>query len=464
MFITDGGLRSDTYGYFVVGSGPAGVSLALALADAGRRVLILESGGEDQFRNELSNSIGYGHFSGEYWNLHSVRTLGGSSTVWSGWCTTPRELDFDNPSVGVRWPIPRRELMPYWRKAAPLLDHDPAFVDFERPLVPGFLYRPVPVAGPTNVGHRHLARLKSDGGVDVATGCSVVAIDAAESRSAVTGLHCVHHASGARRHVAIGGRQRVVLAAGGIGNARLLLQPPADGGVPIGNESGQAGRYLMEHPHLFRAGECALGAALDQYWPAAHERRGVHALAVDAGLAREHGLYGCSIQCSRKTADHPMARFLSRETGRPFFHYGIAVRAEMQPSAGNRVFLTEERDRTGLFRPGVRCVLDARDFLNVEQTLRLLGQTLMRLDQGRVRVNNDRIYKNVAGGGHIMGTTRMGEDASKSVVDPHCRVHGYANFFVAGSSVFPTGGGYANPTLTIVALALRLADRLLGEE
>jgi len=63
-----------------------------------------------------------------------------------------------------------------------------------------------------------------------------------------------------------------------------------------------------------------------------------------------------------------------------------------------------------------------------------------------------------------MGTTRMGEDASKSVVDPHCRVHGYANFFVAGSSVFPTGGGYANPTLTIVALALRLADRLLGED
>jgi choline dehydrogenase-like flavoprotein len=59
-----------------------------------------------------------------------------------------------------------------------------------------------------------------------------------------------------------------------------------------------------------------------------------------------------------------------------------------------------------------------------------------------------------------MGTTRMGDDRSSSVVDRDCRVHGYANLFVAGSSVFPTGGGYANPTLTIVALALRLADRI----
>ena len=63
------------------------------------------------------------------------------------------------------------------------------------------------------------------------------------------------------------------------------------------------------------------------------------------------------------------------------------------------------------------------------------------------------------GGYHHMGTTRMADDPKEGVVDRDCRVHGIANLYIAGSSVFPTGG-YANPTLTIVALALRMADHL----
>ena len=63
---------------------------------------------------------------------------------------------------------------------------------------------------------------------------------------------------------------------------------------------------------------------------------------------------------------------------------------------------------------------------------------------------------------HHMGTTRMGTDPSTSVVDPDCRVHGIDNLYVAGSSVFPASG-YANPTLTIIALALRLGDHLASE-
>jgi choline dehydrogenase-like flavoprotein len=67
--------------------------------------------------------------------------------------------------------------------------------------------------------------------------------------------------------------------------------------------------------------------------------------------------------------------------------------------------------------------------------------------------------RSMAGGKHHIGTTRMHTDPKQGVVDPDCRVHGLANLYVAGSSVFPTSG-YANPTLTIVALALRLADHL----
>jgi choline dehydrogenase-like flavoprotein len=65
----------------------------------------------------------------------------------------------------------------------------------------------------------------------------------------------------------------------------------------------------------------------------------------------------------------------------------------------------------------------------------------------------------MTGGKHHIGTTRMHADPRFGVVDPDCRVHGCANLHVAGSSVFPTSG-YANPTLTIVALAVRLSEHL----
>src|SRR6185436_10827713 len=106
-------------------------------------------------------------------------------------------------------------------------------------------------------------------------------------------------------------------------------------GVPVGNEGGQVGTCLMEHPEFQGAGEIAVDVELDRYWPAANNGRGVHAIVADDGLAREQGLYGCSLQCTRKTTDHPMARYLSAEMGRPFFYYSVTPRAEMLPSPAN---------------------------------------------------------------------------------------------------------------------------------
>ena len=184
-----------------------------------------------------------------------------------------------------------------------------------------------------------------------------------------------------------------------------------------------------------------------------------HALVPDDQQMRRHGLLGCSVECRNSTTDHPMAEYLVGEYAKPFHHYVCNVRSEMAPAASNEVFLTGERDAAGLYRPAARCVIGAGDFRNVETTLRLLGKSLIASGKGRVRINNERLYRQPTGGGHIMGTTRMGTSQSNSVVDRDCRVHGYDNLFVAGSSVFPTGG-YVNPTLTIVALALRLADTL----
>jgi choline dehydrogenase-like flavoprotein len=407
----------------------------------------------------MSDTIGYGHYSGSYWNRHALKSLGGTSNVWTGWCATLRDFDFDNPAVGVSWPITRSDLLPFYRKAAAILDRDPSIVEFEKPVIPGFTYRPFSRNAPTRFAAKYLETLKSSTFLHVATGCSAVGFDADPSRRSVQAIRYFHHASGSTRRLTLGPNQSVVVAAGGLGNAQLLLQPGPDGQAAVGNESGHVGRYLMEHPHFSGAAEIVLDQNLSRLGPPAEFGDREHTLVADRALSIEHQLYGCSIECERMSTDHVLAQFLARELGRPFYHYYCYLRVEMLPSPSNYVFLTAERDRRGLLRPGARCVLDARDFINCEMTLRLLGERLIAQNKGRVRLHNDRIYKEVWGGGHIMGTTRMGQNPSTSVVDRDCRVHGYANFNVAGSSVFPSVG-YSNPTLTIVALAQRLGERL----
>jgi GMC oxidoreductase/NAD(P)-binding Rossmann-like domain len=458
-------LRTDQlnsrYNAFVIGSGPAGMTVALELAKANRRVLVFESGESAEPRDDFPTAVNYGHLPMGWWNRHSVRALGGTSAIWGGWCTTLTERDFDNPAVGVSWPIRRADLLPYYRRAAPVLDRDPSIVDVGRGLFPGFLYRPFSVRedSPTRFARKYEEVLDASSALHVALGCSVVGLDANEARSAVRTLTFFHHPSGQGKTLDISPSQSVVVAGGGIGNAQLLLQPRSDGAVPVGNESGLAGRFLMEHPHFVEAGECVLDQNLDDLPRPDGFGNPVHALVPDDELLLRLGLRSCSVDCQHPNPDHQIARYLSRELGRPCYHYHCTVRTEMLPAASNGVFLTGERDRAGFYVPAVRCVFDAEDFLNGETTLHTLSEALIQQRKGRIRIINSRIYHDVVGGGHLMGTTRMGTSRSASVTDADGRVHGYANLFIAGSSLFPTCG-YANPTLTIVALALRLADRL----
>ncbi len=461
MFIASDGSFPETSSFdcFVIGSGPAGITTAVELARANRKVLIFESGTADEARTDMLNAFNAGHFRDDWWDKHSIRVLGGTSRVWTGWCATLMERDFNNPAVGVRWPITKSTLAPYYRRAAAILDRDPAALDLERRWSPGFLFRPFSREPPTRFGAKYFDVLEESAAIHVALSCSVVGLEPNSSRSAVERLSYFHHPSGETRQLTVDPAQSVVLAGGGVGNAQLLLQPRSDGGVATGNESGLVGKFLMEHPHVGRGAELVLDEEIERQ-PLPRDFGGVApALVPDDEQTAAHGLLGCSVHPHRRTTDHPMVEYLSGKDGKRFHHYRAILRAEMSPSASNAVSLTGERNSAGLHRPTVRCAVGGDDFLSMERTLRLLGQSLIESGKGRVRINNRRLYGNVTGGGHLMGTTRMGSNPRDSVVDSDCRVHGYHNLFVAGSSVFPSTG-YANPTLTIVALALRLADTL----
>jgi len=133
---------------------------------------------------------------------------------------------------------------------------------------------------------------------------------------------------------------------------------------------------------------------------------------------------------------------------------------EQMPNPLSRAYLGETRDRFNM----PRLVLDWK--IRPEEThtlLRLqdlLDRSLRRHQLGYLENGSqpftDRLYTDAS---HHIGTARMSTDPREGVVDPNCKVHGLDNLFIAGSAVFPTSG-HANPTLTIVALAIRLAAHI----
>jgi choline dehydrogenase-like flavoprotein len=147
----------------------------------------------------------------------------------------------------------------------------------------------------------------------------------------------------------------------------------------------------------------------------------------------------------------------------PITSFALSTRIESAPNPDSRVTLVRERDALGMRRVKLDWRLSELDRRSAVRTVEVLGAELGRAGLGRLRLDVDpdssELPRDVAGGWHHMGTTRMSADPRRGVVDADCRVHGLSNLFVAGSSVFPTAGS-GTPTLTIVALALRLADTL----
>jgi choline dehydrogenase-like flavoprotein len=156
-------------------------------------------------------------------------------------------------------------------------------------------------------------------------------------------------------------------------------------------------------------------------------------------------------------------QFFKGYVQRPFFNlYNIC---EPMPNPESRVVLSTERDRLGQNRVQLRWRLSARDKRTIRRSQEIIGTELGRAGLGRLMValdDDDTSWpSSLDHGGHHMGTTRMHLDPRKGVVNENCQVHGISNLFITGSSVFPTYG-YSQPTLTIVALAVRLADHLKG--
>ena len=281
-----------------------------------------------------------------------------------------------------------------------------------------------------------------------------------------------------------------------------------------GNRHDWVGRCFMEHPHG-RVGVFEAGAGFE-LWAAFQRHRSGDAVIAPVLLPDEHfqrrhntlnsaftfklqrhpprglsaskkmynrlrhdldptrgrralwHLYRGARRTVQRTIRKPLARF---RFARDKVRVNVMVRAEQAPNRDSRITLSPKRDALGV----PQSTLDWRMSMVDKRSVRIASEGLARsfeaAGMGRMHLSEwlyddspewplDLTVGNHAiAGYHHIGTTRMSQEPEYGVVDPDCRVHGYDNLFVAGSSVFPTSS-WANPTLTLLALAYRLADHL----
>lgn len=530
----------------IVGSGAAGVSMALALMGKGLRVMLME-GGKPQ-DDDAHQALYQGEVADE--RMHSPtdkyrqRRLGGSTAIWGGRCMPFDPVDFEArpwvPNSG--WPISHADLDPYFAPATHYLeagvceyDADKAFPPGTAPMFKGFDSTVVRTTGlerfscPTNMGTRYRDRIAAAPDVTMMLEVNCVGL---RLRNDGLWLDRADFATLSGKRFSVQAKA-VVLATGGLETPRLLLASNDVHRTGLGNRHDVVGRYYMCHI-AGNVGTLTVNGGLDRVFhdyqvPAdgVYCRRRLHLseeaqrdLQVGNMVARLHfpkiidpshrngvlsGLYlarhfisyeygkrlrdgnqgGLALELKHiwNVATHPfdatgfITHWLRKRTfaERKFpsiilknrnNRFSLEVHAEQIPRADSRVTLSDRQDALGMPQMKVDWRYSPEDIVTVSRTLHAIDQELQRTGVGRFEFDESTLEEDLlrfgAYGGHHVGTARMGSDPRTSVVDANAAVHDVPNLFIASSAVFPTSS-QANPTLTIVAQALRLVDHLRKE-
>jgi len=494
----------------IMGAGAAGLSLALQFDGSPLRIVLLEGGGfahEDKMQD-----LYHGPSTGQpYYPLAASRLhfFGGTTGLWGGQCSPLDEIDFAARSWVEHsgWPIKRADLDPYYARAHKLLGlgaYNYEVADFLKSrsgvaeLLPpndsvfSKLWRFVPPSL-LNFGQRFkLAVLKSKN-ISLYTYANATNILVNETADQVTGVSVTNHAG--RPHLVRA--KKYVLSCCGVQNARLLLSSNERTPAGLGNDFDVVGRYFMEHVEL-KAAELWLRDAnplkLYQYRYAETVARAE--FAITAKKQAEHTILNGTAslmplnlareikpmieiwsdedarKClARLVADREEADARARKMNRVQRHlehkaHELFIRLEQAPNRESRVELDTQRDALGMPRAKLHWELTSLEKHSFRTICQLFGRQVGIADVGRVRLleylwdENDRTWPSFTGAGwHHIGTTRMSDDPKTGVVNRDCRLHRTENLYIAGSSCFSTAGA-VNPTFSIIALTLRLADHL----
>lgn len=528
----------------IIGSGAAGIPCACELIASGRKVILLESGGlsanaatQELAKGEVVDAARHGPL-----EQYRKRVFGGTTTVWGGRCAPFDEIDFEKrghiPHSG--WPISRKDLEPFYKKSQEYLftgefDYEAAtsMEDGNRPVVQGLsdeiwlqdrIWR---FSLPANLGAENREKLTDASNVRVILNANVLKLNTDGSGAEICSVD-VGCLDGNRFRVSA---KTVIVAAGGLESARLLMVSNDVHKNGIGNEHDQLGRYYGSHVSG-DFGEVQFSPKNSQVlWEYQQTQDGVYAkrqLRIREEVQQKEGLL--NIRCILThppfadashgngvlSAAYLAKRFLkgqippeySKELSEAGYHslpmhtrnvalgcfslakfglhwlkdrilarrkypsislksrencYTIHFDSEQTPNPESRVLLGDTLDAFGQPLLKVDWKYSQQDVDSVVRSAELLRASFEECGVGEFKQTpeetKEMILKGFGVGSHHIGATRMSDSPTSGVVDANCEVHGVKGLYIAAPSVFPTGS-FANPVLTTVAIALRIADRV----
>ena len=488
----------------IIGAGAAGISIALDWENTPYKVILLEGGGfdyEDRIQ-ELYNGKLTGH---PYYPMKASRLhyFGGSTGHWGGMCSTFDDIDFVKRDwvENSGWPIKREDIAAFYPKAHDILDLGPFEWDVKYWVDQNNKYKLLPLdnnviwsklwhfSPPTRFGNKYKDAVINAKNIHLYTYAKVTDIKATENISSVDQLTIKNYAG--KEHTVKA--KYFILACSSMQNARVLLACNKQAPAGLGNDNDLVGRYFMEHVEI-KSGEMWLNSKDPLLFYLMDSSTKIRAeLAISPQKQEELKVLNGSVSLMplamskntipsvklwsnddpRKSLDtfHKYSNldkrnFIQKIFSNGFYQsYGLFTRTEQLPNPNSRVVLSNEKDELGVPRANLHWALSPIDKKTVRTINTLLGQQIGAAGLGRVKLydflldDDEQLPDYTSGGWHNMGTTRMSDNPKTGVVDANCKVHGIANLFVAGASCYPTGAA-VNPTLTVVAISLRLSDHL----
>jgi len=465
------------YDVCICGAGPAGITVARTLAANGKRVALLEGGSltytEDSQRLYEGKSVGV-----NYWDALKtcrLRFFGGTSNHWTGLCSFFDESDFENRSQALPgWPISRSDVHKYFDRAKEILDLPKnAFQDTVAWSGSDFKTFSNAQSPPTRFNGKYLEELKKSENIDLYINANLTNVHLDAGHTIVDYLEVTNN----KNIVFSVTAKQFTLALGTVENARMLLACNKQIKAGIGNQGDMVGRCFMEHLNITygrfvvdNATYWKNGRVLLQPSPAIIKKlkigNGVIAFDSNAktksyGRLRALKQYLRNLVCSSDTATELARKIQDFPCDGDGF---ITSMIEQSPNPDSRITLDKVTDRFGIPKVILTWNINKLDM----HTIRTIGLTaakeMAKLGAARVLLpdyilDENVSIKEVGSHCHQMGTTRMSSDPKYGVVDGNSKVHGISNLFMAGSSVFSTGGG-CNPTFTVTMLSLRLGEHL----